>query len=334
MVRIKDVAAEAQVSTATVSRVLSDKPHVTEKIRARVLAAVEKLGYRPNQVARTLRSQQSNTLGLVVSDIRNPFFTDVSRAVEDTAYALDYSVLLCNTDESPEKEVIYLREMRDKHVAGVIFSPTRQTAEQLNQLNIDMPLVVIDRAVNSMDVDTVLINNEEAAQRLTHHLVENGYRRIAGLFGETSITGMQRRAGLLHGLKQHNLQPIISIVTQPKIAAGYNATLKLLSSTPRPDAIFASNSLLATGALQAIRETGLSIPHDVALVCFDDSPWTTLVQPDITVIAQPTDEIGKTAVELLHERITNPERTPRQVMLKGTLIPRGSSQPRNQTTLV
>jgi LacI family fructose operon transcriptional repressor len=329
MTRIKDVAAEAGVSTATVSRVLSEKPHVTKEIRARVMAAVEKLNYRPNLVARSLRSQQSNTVGLIVSDVRNPFFTDVSRAVEDSAYNLGYGVLLCNTDESPEKEKIYLQEMHDKRVAGLIFSPTRQTAERLSQLQIDLPMVVIDRTVKDADVDSIVIGNEEAAHRLANHLVENGYRRIAGVFGEFSTTGLERRAGLVQALREHGLQPTLSIVTQPKIEAGYTATTKLLNSTPTPDAIFASNSLLAAGALQAISEANLKIPEDIALVCFDDSPWTKLVKPAITVIAQPTDEIGQLAMDLLRQRIENPERTSRKITLKGMLTIRGSSAPRS-----
>lgn len=325
MARIKDVAAEAGVSTATVSRVLSNKPHVTPDVQARVMAAVEKLGYRPNQVARSLRSRQSNIIGLIVSDIRNPFFTDVSRAVEDSAYEQGYSVFLCNTDEDAEKEAIYLREMRDKNVAGIIFSPTRQAAEVFTTLDIGLPIVIIDRTVQGVDVDSVVIGNDEAAYRLGQHLIENGYRRIAGLFGEASTTGLQRRAGLAQSIKDRGLEPAPFITTQPKVAAGHTATLKLLSANPRPEAVFASNSLLTAGALQAIREANLVIPTDIALVGFDDSPWTTLVQPPITVIAQPTDEIGRTAVELLVHRIENPQRASRQVILKGQLIPRGSS---------
>lgn len=140
MVSIKDVAEAAGVSTATVSRVLSNGLHVRPKVRERVMAEVERLGYRPNLVARSLRSQQSNTIGLIVSDIRNPFFTSVSRAVEDTAYEQGFSVFLCNTDENPEKEMIYLQLMRDEHVAGVIFSPTRQTLASFSAARLNFPL--------------------------------------------------------------------------------------------------------------------------------------------------------------------------------------------------
>src|SRR5579859_5123239 len=145
MASIKDVAEVAGVSTATVSRVLSNGQHVRAEVRQRVLAAVEKLAYRPNLVARSLRSQQSNTLGLIVSDIRNPFFTSISRAVEDVAYEQGFSVFLCNTDENPDKEMIYLQLMQDEGVAGVIFSPTRQAVTTFSASNLDFPMVIVDR---------------------------------------------------------------------------------------------------------------------------------------------------------------------------------------------
>src|SRR5437764_9216492 len=147
MASIKDVAEAAGVSTATVSRVLSNGLHVRPEVRERVMAAVERLGYRPNLVARSLRSQQSNTIGLIVSDIRNPFFTSISRAVEDTAYEQGFSIVLCNTDESPEKEAIYLNLMRDTSVAGIIMSPTRQTPTNFSDSNLSFPTVAVDRPI-------------------------------------------------------------------------------------------------------------------------------------------------------------------------------------------
>ncbi|HET9920192.1 MAG TPA: LacI family DNA-binding transcriptional regulator [Ktedonobacteraceae bacterium] len=331
MVSIKDVAEAAGVSTATVSRVLSNGQHVRPEVRKRVLAAVERLGYRPNLVARSLRSQHSNTLGLVVSDIRNPFFTEVSRAVEDAAYEQGYSVLLCNTDENPEREAIYLNLMRDENVAGVIFSPTRQTLARIAALDLNFPIVVIDRAAPGIDVDVVLLDNVDAGYRLTTHLLENGYRNIAALCGEMSTTGRERAAGYEQALLAHNLSPSSEHVKyiQPKIEAGHAATLKLLDAAQPPDAILTTNSQLGAGALQAIRERNLNIPEDIALVTFDETTWASLVQPAITLIAQPTAEIGRTATELLLQRIADPTRSTRLVILKGQLLARASSAPRN-----
>jgi LacI family fructose operon transcriptional repressor len=327
MASIKEVAEAAGVSTATVSRVLTNSPHVRSEVRGRVMDAVQKLEYRPNLIARSLRSQHTTSIGLIVSDIRNTFFTAVSRAVEDTAYEQGFSIILCNTDEDPEKEAIYLNLMRDTSVAGVIFSPTRQTAANFAALNLEIPAVVVDRSVSNADVDTVLLDNIDSAYRLTTHLITNGYRRIGAICGEMSTTGRERCQGYERALRGHDI-PLSSELTHfvpPKIEEGYAAALKLLDLAQPPDALLTSNSLLGAGALQAIRERNLTIPDDIAFVTFDETTWATLVQPPITLIAQPTYEIGKTATELLLRRIANPERPTRQVMLKGQLLVRGSS---------
>lgn len=330
MATIKDVAEVAGVSTATVSRVLSNKPHVRAELRERVLTAVAELDYRPNLVARSLRSQQTKTIGLIVSDIRNPFFTAISRAVEDVAYEQGYSVILCNTDEDPEKELLYLSLMRDENVAGIIFSPTRQTAANFSKLTLNLPVVIIDRTVDADHVDMVLIDNAASGFRLTNHLIENGYRRIAAVLGEASTTGRERHQGYADALKANGIPHLPELVkyVQPKTSAGKAAALDLLALPEPPDAFFTSNSLLMAGVLAAIQELGCRIPDDVALVGFDDTIWSSLVQPAITLIAQPTKEIGQTATELLIKRVSQPDQAVRQVILKGQLIVRGSSAPR------
>src|SRR5947209_13299911 len=235
MVSFTDVAEAAGVSTATVSRVLSNGLHVRPEVRERVMSAVERLGYRPNLVARSLRSQQSNAIGLIVSDIRNPFFTSISRSVEDIAYEQGFRVVLCNTDENPEKETIYLQLMQDESVAGVIFSPTRQTAANFPSSTMTFPTVIVDRTVKDADVDIVLLDNVDAAYRLTSHLIENGYQRIAALCGEMSTTGIERQIGYEQALRANNFSPAREHVKylQPKIETGYQATLKMLDA-PHP----------------------------------------------------------------------------------------------------
>ena len=331
MVSIKDVAEVAGVSTATVSRVLTNGLHVRPEVRERVLAAVERLGYRPNLVARSLRSQQSTTLGLIVSDIRNPFFTAISRAVEDTSYEQGYSIMLCNTDENPEKEGIYLNLMQDAGIAGVIISPTQQNDALFTSPNFPLPIVVVDRPMVNGDVDAVLLDNVAAAYRLTAHLIEQGYQRIGILSSEMS-TGQERQLGYEKALRAHRIVPRTEYIKNiaPKMEAGYEATLKILDMIEPPDALFTVNSLLAAGALQAIRERNLTIPDDIALVTFDETTWASLVQPAITLIAQPTYEIGKTATELLLQRIADPTRPTRHVILTGQLLVRGSSTRRQR----
>lgn len=328
MTTIKDVAEAAGVSTATVSRVLSNKPYVRAEIRERVLAAVTELDYQINMAARTLRSNQSNTIGLIVSDIRNPYFTAVSRAVEDSAYEAGLRLFLCNTDEQVDKEAIYLGVMAAENVSGVIFSPTAQSAGSLSRLNLDRPVVVIDRVAQGAGVDMVLIDNVAAAYQLTEHLIQNGYRHIGGIFSKLNITGQQRYEGYEAALKAHGLEAAYATFVDAKGEFGYETTMKMTATPGIVDAIITTNSLLTAGAFRALRERGLRIPQDVALAGFDDTDWTTLVQPSITVIAQPTYDIGKTATELLLQRIAEPTRSARKVILQGRLVVRDSTAPR------
>lgn len=332
MASIKDVAQAAGVSTATVSRVLSNKPHVRANIRERVMRVVKELNYRPNRAARSLRTQKTNTLGLIVSDIRNSYFTSISRAVEDVAYQEGISVYLCNTDENPQKEAMYLESMHEENVAGIIFSPTKQTADNFLDLNLKIPTVIVDRSVKSLDVDSVGIDNVAAGYLLTQHLIKNGYQRIMGIFGEASTTGRERREGYLQALQAANIAATAkwSILVPPKLESGYSAALQFLDSKEPPDAILTTNSLLTAGALKAIRKRELTIPDDVALVGFDETTWSSLVQPAITVMAQPTYEIGQTAIELLLKRLKEPSRPARKVILQAKLIERGSSMKREE----
>jgi len=188
-----------------------------------------------------------------------------------------------------------------------------------------MPFVVIDRAIESNDVDMVLLDNIAAAYELTEHLINNGYRNLAGLFGDASTTGQERSRGFHKALKDHHLTPNAAHFIAPRIQQGYETAMNLLSQLNRPDAIFTSNSLLTAGAYKAARDSKLNVPNDVAVVGFDETTWGALVDPPITVIAQPTEEIGRTATELLFQRIQEPSRSPKTVILKGALIARGSS---------
>ena len=327
MVKIKDVAEAAGVSTATVSRVLASKPHVRPEVQKRVMKIVQQLNYRPNRVAQNLRSNTSKIIALVVSDIENPFFQRVSRAVDDAAYDQGYIVMLCNTDENPTKEEICLNLLRDENVAGVILSPTRQALENFTEIAaLNLPMVIIDRHANNLDVDNVVIDNLQSAQMLTTHLIEHGYRRIGGIFGVNSTTGNLRHEGFVRALKEHNIKPVADLIkyTNPREEDGFKVTTNLLELSDRPDAILTSNSLLATGVLLAIREKKLAIPRDIGFASFDDTTCAQLLEPATTVIEQPTYEIGRTATELLIKRIQDPTRSNREVVLKTKLIIRQS----------
>ncbi|MCW3481970.1 LacI family transcriptional regulator [Neisseriaceae bacterium JH1-16] len=325
-VRIKDVAQAAGVSVATVSRALGEGP-VSDSLRKKVEAAVAATGYRPNLSARRLRSQHSQTIGLIVSDIRNPFFTAVSRAVEDAAYQLGMRVILCNTDENLDKEALYLRLMQEERVTGVIFAPTRETAATLDVDALGFPVVLIDRAGPPGRHDAVVLDNAEAAALLVDHLVAQGYRRIGGLFGNTSTTGAERHAGFVAALQRHGLEAPARFVA-PSAAAAEQALGLWLRDADRPDALVVSNGLFLLGVLRAVKHAELAVPGELAIAGFDNDDWTDLAGPGLTVIEQPVYEIGRTAMAMLMERLDNPAQLPRKVVLTGRLVTRGSSRPR------
>lgn len=327
MIRIKDVAKAAGVSTATVSRVLSDKPHVKQEIREHVLRVVESMNYRPNRVARNLRAHQSSIIGLIVSDIQNPFFQSISRAVEDTAHENGFSTILCNADENQDKESKYIELMLDENVAGLILSPTVKTADNFDDgLSRKLPVVVIDRKVKKIDIDSVLLDNVDASSKLVDHLVGHGKKRVAGIFGMGSTTGRERHLGFLLSLEKAGMEknPDLVRFVNARENDGYVGMLELLDLKEPPDAVFVSNSLAAAGALRAIKERGLVIPQDIAVGCFDDTIWARLFEPALTVIEQPTYEIGKLAAELMLQRLEDPSRAPREIILKGRLVIRHS----------
>ncbi len=328
MPSIKDVAKAAGVSTATVSRVLANKDFIRPSTRERVMQAVAALNYRPNLVARSLRARRAARIGLVFSDIRNPFFAALSRAVEEAAYAEGYSVLICNTDEDPVREATFLELLQAENVAGLIFSPTQHYCTHPERHPLRLPAVVIDRAIPGTEMDMVVLDNIPAAFELAEHLISNGYHSLAGLFGGASVTGHERSLGFRQALEAHGLEPHSIHFVPHRMAAGHAAACEILSQAPLPEAILTSNSLLTAGVFQALREAGLKMPGDVALAGFDATEWGEFVDPPITALAQPVEEIGCTATEMLLQRIADPQTPVRRVMLKGRLQVRGSSAPR------
>lgn len=323
---IKDVARVAGVSAATVSRVLSNGA-VSADLKEKVEAAVKATGYRPNLSARRLRSQHSRTIGLIVSDIRNPFFTTLSRAVEDAAYRADMRVVLCNTDENPAREAMYLRLMQEERITGLVYAPTRITAEKLGEMEFDFPVVLVDRAGPAGTHDAVVIDNVEAAGMLVDHLVGQGHRRIVGLFGNTSSTAIQRHDGYAAAMARHGLAADVRFVAP--VAEAAEAELgRRLAEGGRPDAIVVSNGLMLLGLYRGLKRAGLETPRDLAIAGFDNETWMELVGPGLTVVEQPVADIGRTAMDLLFERLRVPDMASRKVVLSGRLVVRGSSAPR------
>ena len=322
-VGIKDVAKAAGVSPATVSRALAGRP-VAAALRARVERAVEETGYRPNLAARRLRSQHSNPVGLIVADLRNPFFTAVSRAVEAAAYARGLRVILCNTDEDPDKEAMYLRLMEEERITGVIFAPTRHSAERIARERQAFPVVMIDRSVPSRLHDAIVLDNPLAAAALVEHLHAQGYRRVCGLFGAASTTGLERRAGFVAAAERLGLIADTRFVDHAPGALDAEIARVLAAPTP-PQALVASNGVMLLGAIRALNAAGIAVPTAMAVAGFDNEPWMELVAGGLTVIEQPVDAIGRGAMTLLLERLEAPDAPSRKIVLGGELVARGSS---------
>jgi DNA-binding LacI/PurR family transcriptional regulator len=327
-VTISDVARRARVSSATVSRVLAGKPHVSDDLRQRVLTAVKELGYKPSRVARSLRVQRSNIIGLIISDIQNPFFTSLVRAVEDMAYDHDYAVLLCNSDENIEKEALYIELLLAEQVSGVVITPTRETNNPSRRLiAAGTPVVAVDRRMHDLDVDTVVVENIGSSYELTSHLLGHGYRRIGAITGPaTSTTGRERLQGYTQALEAAGVESVQDLIEMglPKEDFGYRAMATMLDLSRPPEAIFTANNLLTVGALRAVYERSLQIPDDIAVAAFDEMNWTSLVTPGLTTVVQPTYELGCKAAQLLLRRIEGDNGPVQKIVLTPTLCIRGS----------
>jgi LacI family transcriptional regulator len=327
-ITVRQVAALAHVSTATVSRALAGDGGVSQQLRRRVLEAAARLNYRPNRAARNLRIQRSFTIGVVIPDIQNFFFTGIVRGIEDVLQTGGYTYLLGNSDGQPDRERLYIETLRDEGAAGLIIVPSERDAIPYRQLQKQgVPLVLLDRGVPSLAVDQVAVTNEEGVRIAVDHLIAKGHRRIGFVGGPPDIdVARMRLAGYRAALDAAGVTFDVEYVRtgQFQQIGGYAATLDLLSLPLPPTALFLANNLMTLGAFQALHERGLRIPDDVAVIGFDDMPWSTSLQPPLTAVAQPTFELGATAAQLLLARLHDPTRPFRRVVLDTPLIIRGS----------
>lgn len=310
MATIKEVADRAGVAPITVSRVVNNSGYVSEKTRQRVEAAAAELSYVPNMLARSLRSSRTDLLALVLTDITNPFWTTVARGAEDAASKHGFSVILCNTDEQEAKEERYLSTLLRKRVDGFLYVPASDKAEPIRQIHEqNIPVVVLDRLVAGVDVDFVRSASEDGAYRLVAHLLEMGHRQIAILNGPANVaTARERLMGYKRAIAEADIDFHESLAHFGEFTteSGRRSMEQLLVEKPLPTAIFATNNFIAIGAIQALRRNGLRVPQDISVVCFDDVPASYVIEPFLTVVAQPAYEIGRRAAEMLVERITQP----------------------------
>jgi LacI family transcriptional regulator len=325
---ISDVAARASVSTATVSRVLNGKSTVDPALAARVQAAATELCYHPNALARNLRRQETAVLALIISDVENPFFTAIARGVEDIAQTAGYSVVLCNSDENEEKERRYIDVALQERVAGVVLSPTSRSTNVDGLRERGTPVVAVDRPLFEVTGDQVLVDTRHAASVATEHLLANGYRRIGCVTGREGVrTADDRLAGYRDALRGATAGTTGELVrrTEYRATGARRATLELLDEAEPPDALLVANSTMAIGVLEALASRGLRAGRDVGVVAFDDAPWATLIDPPLTVVAQPAYEIGTVAARLLLARISGGSGEPTATMLNARLVERASS---------
>lgn len=327
-VRIRDVARRAGVSPATVSRVLTGSAVVKPDARARVLQAIGDLGYRPNQVARNLRRQRADMIGLVIADVENPFFTEMVRTIEDAGYHLGYRVVLCNTDENVDKQRAYLGVMAAERVLGVILAPSDPDAGEIGELlDLGIPLVAFDRATGDARADSVTTDNLGAGRLATTHLLEAGHERIALVSSPEVVTGARRLAGYEETMRLVGFPPR-SAPGFSRIEGGMAATQELLDADDPPTALIAGNGLMAMGAMKALRVRGLAVPRDIALVTIDDPIWAEFVDPPVTALAQPVRLMAEAVIDLLVDRLHNGRVEPRHLVFEFELRVRASSRKR------
>ncbi|MEA3344851.1 MAG: substrate-binding domain-containing protein [Chloroflexota bacterium] len=273
--------------------------------------------------------ERTHTLALVITDVTNPFWTTVARGAEDKAVENGLSVILCNTDEDPEKEESYIDVLLQKRVDGVVIAPVSSNVSNLRSLSQQgIPYVVVDRRVEGMDTDLVIGDSVGGAYELTKHLIELGHRRIGIIAGPEQVsTAEDRLAGYLKALEEFDIPVDEALIKRGKFdqGSGYELTKELLELETRPTALFAGNNFIAIGALTALRERGIEVPDEMALVTFDEIPQLSAVYPFLTVAAQPAYDMGTIATELLLERLDGEREGNREVVLETELILRRSS---------
>ena len=332
-VSIKDVAKYAGVSTATVSHVINQTRFVSEETRQKVLDAIETLNYQPSAIARGLATNATQTIGLIVADITNPFFTAVARGVEDEINRHGYHTIFSNTDEDPEREDEYLRLLSARQIDGLIIAPARVHSERLVRMSEGgMPILLIDRDATGVRAPLVCVDNEGGAYQAVKYLIELGHRRIGILMGmETISTHVLRLNGYKRALIEAGLPsdealiartdnwfdlpqgdqvasaPPRSLSNVQMTPATFNALQQLLDLPDRPTAIFITNNQMTLGTLYALKERQLRCPDDISIISFDDHEWAPLFTPPITAVRQPTYHLGQTAASLLMQLVKGEE---------------------------
>jgi DNA-binding LacI/PurR family transcriptional regulator len=325
---IKSVARAARVSTATVSRVLTGADAVGDELRTRVLKMVRKLDYQPNRMARGLRDGHRKMIGVIIPDLQNPFLTGVVHGVEAVLYEAGYTLVLGHSGGFPERELAHLAGLRAEGAAGLILVPDNGEGAKYSLLaGWDIPMVAVDRVPKGLKVDLVSTNHHEGARQAVSHLIQDGCETISLINGPRGVSVTRERlAGYKEALNHAKIPLCEALVVHSdfRLAGGESAMNQLLDLPKPPRAVLVGNNLMALGALQAVHKRGVRIPEDIAIVGFDDMPWASSLRPPLTVIAQPIEELGRIAAQMLLDRLSDRNRPVRQVVLPPQLIVRAS----------
>jgi LacI family transcriptional regulator len=327
---LQEVGRRAGVSAMTVSRVVNGRGGVDPETRRRVEEAIQALDYVPNRIARGLISQKTQTIGLIVPDVVNPFFAPVVRGAENAARKAGYRVLLCNSEGDLRLEGEYIEDLVAHRVEGLLLAPAsdRSRSSILFLLRGGFPVVLIDRALPDADCDLIVTDNATGARRLIEHLIAIGHRAIAHIGdAEDTSTGRERLRGYRDALEAAGISfhPELVVRTTVDRIGGYRAAQEILTRDPLPTAIFAVNNMTAVGAMEALRERGLYVPKNMGLVCFDDVEHLAVVSPILTVVDQPAETLGSLGAQLLLERMSGKASSrPRRIVLQTDLIVRES----------
>lgn len=328
MATLKDVARKAGVSVATAARALGGYGYASARARERVLRVARQLDYTPNALARGMVKKRTHAIGVIVSDNANPFFAAVVRGIEDVVRRQGYAVILCNADEDPAKEDLYLRILREKQVDGLLLAPSGRASPHLRRwLRNGVPMVLVDRRLEGIPADAALVDSLEGARTAVSHLLVLGHRRIGIISGPTRVfTGQERLAGYLAALEAAGVRadPALAREGDFKQESGYRLARAFLEMKRRPTALFVANNLMTIGAMLALKEANVRIPQEMAIVGFDDMDWASILTPTLTAVAQPAYALGTNAAQLLMQRLENPSRPAQEIVLKTRLVVRES----------
>lgn len=340
MSTIKDVAKAANVSISTVSRVLNNSGYCSVKTKEKVYKAVEELKFQKSMVATAMIKKQTSTLGLIIPDIKNIFYGELTRAIEDQAHQYGFNVILCNTDNDLDKEAEYLNFLLRKGIDGIIFSTPEINDKNIKEVMKDrpeFPMILLGSQVENVRLDGVLVDNFEGGYQAVQHLLESGHRKIGYIGGQKdSYATVERYKGYAKALEDHGVPSgnLYVRLDEFKIQSGYHQGKELLSLPDRPTAIFAANDAIAVGIYKAARELDISIPAELSVIGFDDSQFAEIVFPELTTIRTPIADMGEKTVELVAKIIKEGKNFKETITFQPTLIERGSTTVVNEKNLV